>query len=98
MDDKDKRLFERMEYASRRMGALIDYLLHNSHITKSSSIREDVDLNQKVNTVLEDLELQNEEKKSLVKVGKLPVINGFRRQLQQLFLNLIGNALKYGKP
>lgn len=98
MDDNDKRLFERMEHASRRMGALIDDLLLYSHITKSTSIRENVDLNQKISTVLEDLELQIEENKAIVKVGKLPVINGFRRQLQQLFQNLIGNALKYGKP
>jgi light-regulated signal transduction histidine kinase (bacteriophytochrome) len=98
MDDNDKRLFERMEYASRRMGALIDDLLLYSHITKSSSTRESVDLNQKVTMVLEDLELQIDEKNAVVNVGKLPVINGYRRQLQQLFQNLIGNALKYGKP
>lgn len=98
MDENDKRLFERMEYASRRMGALIDDLLLYSHITKSSSTRETVDLNQKVERVLEDLELQIDEKNAIIEVGKLPVITGYRRQLQQLFQNLIGNALKYGKP
>jgi signal transduction histidine kinase len=56
-----------------------------------------VDLNQKIQRVLEDLELDIHEKKATVQVGSLPVINGYRRQLQQVFQNLIGNALKYSK-
>ena len=46
---------------------------------------------------LEDLELDIAEKKATIHVGHLPVINGYRRQLQQVFQNLIGNALKYSK-
>ncbi len=98
LDDNDKRLFERMENASRRMGALIDDLLLYSHISKSSTVRENVDLNQKVSLVLIDLELEIEEKKAKIHIGELPKILGYRRQLQQLFQNLISNALKYHKP
>jgi light-regulated signal transduction histidine kinase (bacteriophytochrome) len=58
---------------------------------------EHIDLNEKVQTVLEVLELDIEEKKAEVYIGNLPAINGYRRQLQQLFQNLISNAIKYSK-
>ena len=48
--------------------------------------------------MLEDLELAIEEKKAKIHVGPMPKIKGHRRQIQQLFQNLIGNALKYNKP
>jgi signal transduction histidine kinase len=57
-----------------------------------------VDLNQKVKLVLEDLEVEVEEKKAIVTIETLPTIRGHRRQLQQLFQNLISNALKYSRP
>lgn len=57
-----------------------------------------IDLNEKLKRVLEDLELAIEQKKARIDVGVLPVVSGYRRQLQQLFQNLIANALKYSKP
>jgi signal transduction histidine kinase len=39
-----------------------------------------------------------EEKKATISVGKLFTIQGHHRQLQQVFQNLIGNALKYTNP
>jgi PAS domain S-box-containing protein len=97
LDENDKRLFERMEHSARRMSALIDDLLLYSHITKGSTIKETVDLNQKISAVLGDLELEIEEKKARINIQTLPTIQGYRRQLQQLFQNLISNALKYHK-
>jgi signal transduction histidine kinase len=38
------------------------------------------------------------DKKANVVVGELPVIKGHRRQILQLFQNLITNALKFTKP
>jgi len=98
LSENQRRLFERMQYAANRMGTLIDDLLTYSHFTKEISQLEPIDLNQKIRTVLGDLELEIEEKKAQITVGEMPVINGNRRQLQQLFQNLVGNALKYAKP
>jgi PAS domain S-box-containing protein len=90
-------VFERMEHAAERMGKLIDDLLLYSHISRGGTDLETVDLNKKVALVLEDLELEIDEKRATVTADKLPAIKGYRRQLQQLFQNLIGNALKYHK-
>ena len=48
--------------------------------------------------MLDDLELDILEKNALIRVGPLPVVKGYRRQLQQLFQNLVSNALKYTRP
>jgi signal transduction histidine kinase len=56
-----------------------------------------VDLNQILSFVLDDLELYIEEKGARIEIGPMPTIKGRPRQLQQLFENLIANALKYSK-
>ncbi len=92
------RSFNRIEDATKRMGNLIDDLLLYSHVSQHPWEAERVDLNENVQRVLEDLDLYIEEKKAIIEVGQLPVVQGYRRQLQQLFQNLISNALKYGRP
>ena len=48
--------------------------------------------------VMEDLDLEIEDKKAVIKVDKLFTIQGHHRQLQQAFQNLLSNALKYSRP
>lgn len=97
LNETQNRLFERLENASRRMGLLIDDLLAYSQATKGATELEEINLNQKVQNVLDDLELEIQEKKARIIVGQLPAVVGHRRQIQQLFQNLISNALKYSK-
>ena len=98
LKEAELRSFHRIENASKRMGNLIDDLLLYSHVSHKPFEKESIDLNQKVQNVLQDLELDIEEKKAVIHVSELPVVNGYRRQLQQMFQNLISNALKYSKP
>ena len=98
MNDKETDLFERMQNATDRMTILVDDLLSYSHVSATPLQMEDVDLNEKLRFVLSDLEVQVEEKKAVIGIGPLPTVKGYRRQLQQLFQNLLGNALKYSKP
>lgn len=97
LEEKDQWSFSRIENATERMGLLIDDLLLYAHVSQRPLEMEQIDLNQKVRRVLEDLELDIAEKKAVIHLGELPVIRGFRRQMQQLFQNLISNALKYSK-
>jgi PAS domain S-box-containing protein len=97
LNEAEARSFGRIENATRRMGNLIDDLLLYSHVSQRPHEKESVDLNEKVLRVLDDLELDISEKRAQVSVGALPVVAGYRRQLQQLFQNLVSNALKYSK-
>jgi PAS domain S-box-containing protein len=97
MEEEDRRYFERLEAGTKRMNTLIDDLLLYSHVNRGVRSTETVDLNQMLSFVLDDLELHIEQKGATVEIGTLPTIQGRPRQLQQLFENLIANALKYSK-
>ena len=98
LTDEEKNTFKRIENASQRMGALIDDLLLYSHVSQRPHQKEEVDLNEKIRKVLEDLDLDIQQKNAVIKMEPLPIVKGYRRQLQQMLQNLVGNALKYNKP
>lgn len=97
LKENELRSFNRIEIASERMGNLIDDLLLYSHVSQRPHEMETIDLSQLLQNVLEDLELDIAEKNAAISIEKLPVVKGFGRQLQQLFQNLLSNALKYSK-
>jgi len=97
LNDRQKYLFGRLQNASDRMRTLIDDLLAYSRVSRGSFEFTDVDLNQKLQLVLGDLELQVQEKNARINANELPKVKGNSRQLQQLFQNILNNALKYNK-
>ena len=96
--DEDLKYFQRLETSAQRMGKLIDDLLEFSHVANENSVIGEVNLNKKVSQALEDLELEIAEKNAIIIADPLPTIMGHKRQMQQLFQNLISNALKFSKP
>jgi hypothetical protein len=98
MKPEERKYFERMEGASRRMSLLIDDLLSYSQISIRPRNFEDVNMNELIALVQEDLDLTIEDKKATITVDDLFTIRGHHRQLQQAFQNLLSNALKYSKP
>jgi PAS domain S-box-containing protein len=97
LTNDEKMWMSRVESAAQRMGILIDDLLEYSHLDQVLPNKEPVDLNSKIAIILSDIELLIQEKDAVIEVADLPTVNGYRRQLQQLFQNLIGNALKYSR-
>ncbi len=98
LDEEGAKTFERLQVASERMRLLVDDLLEYSHVSMLPREFEEIKLDEKIQKVLDDLELVIKEKGAKITVGKLPVIKGYKRQIQQLFQNLVSNALKYSKP
>ncbi|HVG13358.1 MAG TPA: ATP-binding protein [Chitinophagaceae bacterium] len=93
-----KMMLERMEVATERMRSLIDDLLAYSKVTTKRRRFENVDTHKLVEEVMTDLEASIKEKEGLISLHNLPVVSGDKLQLQQMFQNLISNALKYNLP
>jgi PAS domain S-box-containing protein len=81
--------------SSERMTMLIRDLLEFSRLLKSDRLMRPVNLAQVAEAVINDFELTISEKKAEVSFGKLPVIEAVNLQMNQLFYNLLGNALKF---
>lgn len=96
--DEEAGIFERIEKSTRQMRALVDDLLAYSEVTQGEHEKESVSLGDVIKQVLDDLELTIHESSAEITVDTLPVITGHKRQIQQLFQNLIANALKFHKP
>ena len=97
-DKLDGDAIEFIDYAvdgSNRMKRLINDLLTYSRVNTVTKPFEAVDLNQVVQDSLSTLQMTIEENQAQVKVGKLPTILADDVQMQSLFQNLVGNALKY---
>jgi two-component system CheB/CheR fusion protein len=98
LSESGRMYMDRIGVSANRMQQLIDDLLAYSHINNLSEIDfSDTDLNLVVSEVLGDLEETIESKKAGIKVAALPTVKGRDTLLHQLFINLIGNSLKYSK-
>ncbi len=87
----------RMQNAAARMQNLINDLLMYSQVTSRARPFIRVDLAEVVREVLGDLEVQLDKTQAKIDVGTLPTIVADKIQMQQLFQNLISNALKFHK-
>ena len=98
LDDDGNAYIDRMLNATSNMRMLIDNLLEYSRTTSSAATAEKCSLNTVVKKALSDLELLIEETRTKVEVGELPKIECIPGQFSQLFINIIGNAIKFRIP
>ena len=97
-DDRGRGYLARMQDAAARMQALINDVLTLSRVSTKGKPFEPVDLGEVVREVVSDLETRIAETGAKVDVGELPLVEADPMQMRQLFQNLIGNALKFGRP
>ena len=90
-----KETIDKIINSSKRMSLLIKDLLEFSRLLNNDAKFEKIDLNAVLENIKVDFELLIEEKKAKIKVDNLPVIDAVSLQMNQLFYNLINNALKF---
>lgn len=95
LDEKGAEYINRMRNAVDRMGCFIEDLLRYSRVTAGDQPFAQVDLNEILRDVLSDLEVRISETSTRIRRDTLPAIEAERHQMRQLFLNVIGNAMKY---
>jgi len=85
----------KIQSSANRMSGLIKAVLNYSRLSGKDSQFTDVDLSVIINNIIVDLELLIREKNAVIKVDPLPVVRGLALQINQLFLNLFLNSLKF---
>jgi two-component system, chemotaxis family, CheB/CheR fusion protein len=87
---------DRIMVSVRRMQRLTDDLLNYAHLIDTDiEDFENTNLNSLLNDVLEELRDSIKTTNASVKVAELPKVKAVPVLMRQLFINLIGNALKY---
>lgn len=86
----------KIQRAAVRMQKLLDDLLEYSRMAKAKEVKtNDVDLNEIVAEVKENFKEDYESGTYRIKNDELPTVKGNFFQLQQLFINLIDNSIKF---
>ncbi len=98
LSDQGKCSLQRMQMAATRMRNLINDLLSFSRIDRVKQEQEPVDLNDVLKLAKSSLGASLNEKNARINACELPMIQGVSFQMQQLFENIIGNAVKYCAP
>lgn len=81
-----------------KMDSLLSALLKLSRTEQAELIIKKLDINDVLGNVIQSLEFQIKEAKALVQVSSLPSCMGDEAQIDQVFSNLLSNALKYREP
>ncbi|MCF6132027.1 sensor histidine kinase [Flavobacterium wongokense] len=97
LSETGKEYMERINNSVERMRILIEDLLQYSRTTKNEKVFEDTDLNELLDNAKLDLAQFIEEKGAKITNQSLPELKVIPFQIQQLFINLINNSLKYSK-
>ena len=95
IDEDMYRNLEKIVRASGRMQSLINDLLRFSRETTSNDDFTYVKLNELVHEVILDMEIDIERTAAQITVDELPEVWAISSQMQQLFQNLISNAIKF---
>jgi len=95
LDEKSQAYLSRIVSASRRITDMINSIVSFSLVKRQEVAFAPTDLNMVIKNVVDDLELKIQRTGAVVHVDKLPVIDANAPQLEQLFQNLISNAIKF---
>jgi len=98
ISDSAKEYITKIETSAKRMRVLIDDLLlfSRTNTTKKEFIKTDLD--ELFKNAISELAEVIDDKKAKITVSDLPKLYVIPYQIEQLFINLIGNSLKYSQP
>jgi light-regulated signal transduction histidine kinase (bacteriophytochrome) len=98
-DQEGKLYIQRILAAAENMRILIDNLLEFSRTTRPSMPFEKTDLSVILSNAISTLEVSIENTNAAINIEQpLPIVEAVPTQMEQLFINLVGNAVKFHKP
>lgn len=97
LDEEGKKYIYFAVDGAKRMRQIILDLLDLSKVGRTNEIMEAIDLNLVIAEIESRFNQAIKDKEAQLHVSKMPEIKSYKVLLEQLFQNLIGNALKYHK-
>lgn len=97
LSEKGRDYFRRMQAGAARMQKLIRDILAYSRTTTADKKLELTDLNDLLGQAKVELEVMINEKQAVIDQDPLPHLKVIPFQVQQLFTNLLNNALKFSR-
>lgn len=97
LTETGQQYFERIKVAAGRMRLLIKDLLQFSRTNKSEKVFEMADLNGILEAAKHEIAESITDKSAIIKSEHLPTLKVIPFQIQQMFINLLGNSVKYSK-
>lgn len=95
LTERGKTYLSKILSSAERMSTMIEGVLNYSVQNGAEQQTEKIDLNITIAEIRNDLEVLIQQKHAEITVGQLPVIEGDRILIHQLFYNLLNNSLKF---
>jgi signal transduction histidine kinase/uncharacterized membrane protein (DUF373 family) len=92
-----KVYFSKIRTSANKMQTLLIDLLNYSRTIKGDKVFEETNLRELIDHVINELSPDIEDKGAKINIGSLPTVKVISFQIEQLFINLISNSLKYSK-
>jgi light-regulated signal transduction histidine kinase (bacteriophytochrome) len=97
LDDKSRHYLESIREAALSAGRLVDDLLNFSQLGRATLTTAPIDMNKLIVEAQRTLSQDIEGHDIVWKIGDLPPAWGDGAMLRQVWINLIGNAVKYSR-
>ena len=95
LDADGLRLLDVIRHETQRMGQLIDNLLAFSRLGRQRMKMEPIDMRELAQAVFDELAAREPARQLRLELGPLPAAHGSREMIRQVWLHLIGNAIKF---
>ena len=95
LPEQGKQDLQTVRKSALRMGILIDDLLKFSRLGRGHLSKRLVNTSKLISKVLDGLSMQQEGRSIDIRIGQLPECQGDPDLLNQVWINLVSNALKY---
>lgn len=95
LPEKGKHYLNSIAGSSHEMGTLIDTLLQFSRTGRAEMHKSVIDMNDMVNSVIKFLSAEHSKRSINWNVGKLPIVKCDSQLINQVWINLLNNAVKY---
>ena len=95
LDEDVPEAIDLIKASSSKMAALLDSLLKLARLGHEALSPENLKMNEMISNIAKTVEFQAKQQRAEIEVDKLPDCFGDGPQVNQIFSNLISNALKY---